>query len=439
MTWTAPANPGSAITDYDVQYRAGTSVTWSDAGHSGTGLTLTLTGLTAGTSYQVQVRATNAEGTGAWSASATGTTTTAANAAPTFTSAASFSVAENTTAVGTVVASDADEDDSITGYALTGGADRSLFAITNAGALTFKSAPDYESPTDADTDNAYVVVVEATSGAGERARTATQTVTVAVTDVDEAAVEGIERVAETVQPEVSRAMVSGTLEVVTQRIEQPRDGQAQASLGGRSSFTELLQSHEAALNGEVELDWRRVLGTSSFSLPLDLPGAGEGLEVWGAWGVAQSLERWQRGGVDVEGRCAECPSGGGLAPAPGVVGGGGVVVCMRGDVDYDDDGAKGTSRSRMTSVHPYLGWFPSEGSSLWMSAGYGRGTVEGGGSGGRGSALGRQRDADGGSRGPGAGAVERGMVGRRDLVAGREGRGVGGAHGDIGQRGDAGR
>ena len=70
------------------------------------------------------------------------------NAAPVFTSAATFSVAENTTTVGTVAATDADEADSITGYVVIGGADEALFLITDAGALTFTVAPDYEDPWD---------------------------------------------------------------------------------------------------------------------------------------------------------------------------------------------------------------------------------------------------------------------------------------------------
>ena len=478
VTWTAPANPGPAIIGYDVQYRVSGAASWTDAGHSGTGLTLTLTGLTASTDYEVQVRASNAEGPGAWSASATATTTTTAvNVAPTFTSGAMFTVAENETAVGTVVAMDADADDTLTGYALTGGADRAQFSITSAGALTFTSAPDYESPTDADTDNAYVVVVEATSGEGERVMTATQAITVTVTDQSEVpsapsapvisgetassltvtwtapanpgsaitdydvqyrvsgaaswtdaghsgtgltltltdltaitdyevqvrassaegtgawsasatatttaneAAERIERAAETVQPEVSRAMVSETLEVVTQRIERPGDGQAQVSLSGRSSFSELLQSHEAALNGEVELDWRRVLGTSSFSLPLsetDQPGAGGGLEVWGR-GAWRSLSGGSAGELTWKGEMLSAHLGADWRLRRELLAG--VALSWHeGDVDYDVvDGTKrvkGTSRSRMTSVHPYLGWFPSEGSSLWMSAGYGRGTVE---------------------------------------------------------------
>ena len=103
----------------------------------------------------------------------------ATNVAPSFTSA------ENQTAVGTVQASDGDNSDSVTGYAIDGGADASKFSIVaSTGVLTFASAPNYEDATDADGDNAYVVVVRATSGAGARVTTADQTITVTVTDAD---------------------------------------------------------------------------------------------------------------------------------------------------------------------------------------------------------------------------------------------------------------
>ena len=62
VTWLAPDNAGPEITD-DVQYRAGTSAPWSDGSHIGTALTAILTGLLEDTEYDVQVRATNAEGT----------------------------------------------------------------------------------------------------------------------------------------------------------------------------------------------------------------------------------------------------------------------------------------------------------------------------------------------------------------------------------------
>ena len=107
------------------------------------------------------------------------------NAAPTFSSDATISVAENETAVVTVAATDSDADDSVTGYAITGGADMALFEIgATSGELTFKSAPNFEDAQDQGTNNTYVVDVTATSGAGTRVMTATQTITVTVTDVD---------------------------------------------------------------------------------------------------------------------------------------------------------------------------------------------------------------------------------------------------------------
>ena len=109
----------------------------------------------------------------------------ATNAAPAFTSSATFNPAENQTAVDTVEAQDSDTTDDITGYALNGGADQALFSINNSGVLTFQAAPNYEDPQDAGTDNAYVVVVRATSGTGARVKTADQTITVTVMDEDE--------------------------------------------------------------------------------------------------------------------------------------------------------------------------------------------------------------------------------------------------------------
>ena len=77
VTWTAPTNDGgSAITGYDVQYKTSTASDWTDKSHTGTGTSTTITGLTQGTAYNVQVRATNSVGDSAWS-SGTGTPATA--------------------------------------------------------------------------------------------------------------------------------------------------------------------------------------------------------------------------------------------------------------------------------------------------------------------------------------------------------------------------
>lgn len=99
------------------------------------------------------------------------------NQSPSFTSAPTASLAENGTAVTTVTATDS-EGDAIT-YAIAGGADANLFSIDpSTGTLTFKAAPDFETPADANSDNRYDVTVSATDGTS----TVTQDLVVTVTN-----------------------------------------------------------------------------------------------------------------------------------------------------------------------------------------------------------------------------------------------------------------
>ena len=112
------------------------------------------------------------------------TITVLANRPPVI-SSRSFSVGENTTAVGTVVATD--REDAITDYTITG-VDEASFAISTTGALTFNTAPDFENPQggSANNSNTYELVVMVSSGIGIHERAASQAITVTVTDlVDE--------------------------------------------------------------------------------------------------------------------------------------------------------------------------------------------------------------------------------------------------------------
>ena len=112
------------------------------------------------------------------------------NGAPTFSGDTTADFAENGTGAAlTVTAADPDGEDSATAiaYAIKSGKDGDQFDIdASTGALTFKTAPNYEDPKDSDTNNTYVVDVEATGGTGDRAMTATQEVTITVTDATEA-------------------------------------------------------------------------------------------------------------------------------------------------------------------------------------------------------------------------------------------------------------
>ncbi|MBK6592266.1 MAG: tandem-95 repeat protein [Burkholderiales bacterium] len=89
-------------------------------------------------------------------------------------------MAENTTAVLTAAATDADAGDTIT-YTLTG-ADAAKFDVSATGEVTFKTAPNYE--VDAKTYSFNIVATDS----GTTSKTATQAVTVTVTDVNEAPV-----------------------------------------------------------------------------------------------------------------------------------------------------------------------------------------------------------------------------------------------------------
>ena len=188
VSWSAPGNTGPAITDYDVRYCESSTdcdeaADWSTHAHSGTATTATIASLDEDTEYEVQVRATNAEGTGAWSASGTGTIM--ANVAPIIggDDPLTISVPENRTgAIGTFTATDANAGDTITWS--REGADASSFTISG-GVVSVASGTtlDYESA-----KKSYSLTVKASDGA----LSDTVTVTVNVTDVEEAGVVSID-------------------------------------------------------------------------------------------------------------------------------------------------------------------------------------------------------------------------------------------------------
>jgi len=71
------------------------------------------------------------------------------------------SVVENQTTTFTVNATDPNGD--TLSYALSGD-DASLLSISNQGVVTFNTAPDFENPSDADTNNIYKITVTVSDG-----------------------------------------------------------------------------------------------------------------------------------------------------------------------------------------------------------------------------------------------------------------------------------
>ncbi len=76
VSWVEPANDGPPITDYDYRYRTSSPQgNWTEITNTAiTGPSTTVGGLSENTAYDVQVLATNAEGSSDWSASGTGMT-----------------------------------------------------------------------------------------------------------------------------------------------------------------------------------------------------------------------------------------------------------------------------------------------------------------------------------------------------------------------------
>ena len=98
------------------------------------------------------------------------------NGAPTITNTTtSFSVLENQTSAFTITATDPDQDS--LSYSLSGD-DEALFSVSTSGVVTFKTAPDFEVPSDADTNNIYQITGRVSDGS----LNATQSFTVTVTN-----------------------------------------------------------------------------------------------------------------------------------------------------------------------------------------------------------------------------------------------------------------
>jgi VCBS repeat-containing protein len=108
-------------------------------------------------------------------------TITPVNDAPVFTSPTAFSVPENSTVVGIIMAVDLEHD--AFSFAITGGDDQAFFSINaHTGTLSFVNSPDFETPADANHDNIYNLDVSVTDVFGA---TNTETISVDVTNVVE--------------------------------------------------------------------------------------------------------------------------------------------------------------------------------------------------------------------------------------------------------------
>ena len=284
-------------------------------------------------------------------------------------------------------------------YAMVAG-DTDRFALDAASGMLSYIGPgeDYEGQS-----RVHELTVSATDSEG---RSAAAEVTVTVIDEQAATARArLGRVNETILPELSRALVSGVMGMLAERIGEARTGRAgqrRAAIAGRSlwpadagALTELRRGGAWELWGEAPgvevlagkqaLDWKEALRGTSFALSVDgaagEAAGGPGMMIWGGgdWralsgGDGENPVEWDgdvlgaRLGVDTQLR-EDLLAGVALSWTRGSFDWTG-----RGEAGYRE--LEGSHESRMTSLHPYVGWWPGGGVSLWASLGHGRGKVE---------------------------------------------------------------
>ena len=303
--------------------------------------------------------------------------------------------------LGAVRATDPDAGDTPTYAIAEGGA--GLFAIDAASGMIVYTGlgEDREGAFDR-----YDLRVSATDGGGLSGE-AGMTVTV-LDEADAVARARLRRVNAAVLPELARVVVSGTVDAVARRI---RDADPRRAPAGREEnavarhlldIVRALKANGEAMDGRTmdrgTMDWKRVLADTSFAFAVggndreddgrESNGPGDeasarspgGVTLWGEgdWralsvGGAETPVEFEgdvmsaRLGIDRKWR-GDLLAGLSLSRS-------------HGSFDWVDRGEpgyralSGRHESRMTSLHPYVGWWPRENLGLWGTAGHGRGEV----------------------------------------------------------------
>ncbi|MCE2482895.1 MAG: autotransporter outer membrane beta-barrel domain-containing protein [Alphaproteobacteria bacterium] len=209
--------------------------------------------------------------------------------------------------------------------------------------------------------------------------TGPEPVTLAIEDDDAPGSRGrLNRVARELLPRVSQAMADSALAAVRDRLGSAPSCMAAANLAGQTSLLRALESNAHALE-DGSLRPEQALSGTSFVLPLsDRIGPTELACIWGSGdyramaGGGDRVVRWDgdifgaRLGADVRMR-DDILAGAALS-------------WSKGGFDWTDRGGgkpvDGTYESRVTSVHPYVGWSAHEDLRIWAAAGLGAGEIE---------------------------------------------------------------
>ena len=194
-----------------------------------------------------------------------------------------------------------------------------------------------------------------------------------------------------VLPHVAAAMTSSTVSAIARRVDVVASGmgmERRVETNGLSSMAASLSAPGTGGLGLAQGDQAglaALFGGTSFTMPFGASGAQQqsatGTQL-ASWGAGEYHHLGEPGATDVDwkGNMVSAHAGADVRVGPDLLAG--VAASYNsGNFDFTDKtGASpvtGTYGTTMTSVHPYLAWFSgARGSSVWGSAGYGRGEVE---------------------------------------------------------------
>ncbi len=178
---------------------------------------------------------------------------------------------------------------------------------------------------------------------------------------------------ESILPELSRAAWGSVVDAVAGRLESPEPG------AGMAAAAAALKAQEGSQDNGEGVSWRDLVTGRTFAVGAGGAGGGGsgGAVMWGS-GDRRSLSL-DKAALDWSGELFSAHVGIDTPLGARLRGGVG-ASWFESAIEYTDRSGEaavsGVHESRMTSVHPYLGWTGPDGARLWGTLGYGEGEIE---------------------------------------------------------------
>ncbi|MYC51941.1 MAG: hypothetical protein F4X47_06455, partial [Gammaproteobacteria bacterium] len=385
LSWQAPSdNGGARITGYRIEVSADGGGSWEDlVGNTRTTATVyPHTGLAPASTRHYRVSAVNRVGVGNASRVAGSTTDATVPDAPT-------GLAANDVTPTQIdlfwLAPDYNGGARITGYRIEVSEDAAIWSdlVTNT-----ESTVTAFSHTGLLPGSTRHYRVSAINRAGTGAASASAS---AATDDP---VQRAGRLNTRVLPHVAATMTSSTVSAIARRVDAVASGMGMERRVETNGLSSMAASLSAPGVGGTSLGLAQgdqaglaaLFGGTSFTMPFGAASDAQQQSATGtqlaSWGAGEYHHLGEPGatGVDWKGNMVSAHAGVDLRVGPDILAGV-AGSYSSGSFDFTDrtgaSAVTGTYGTTMASVHPYVAWFSgAPGTSLWGSAGFGRGDIE---------------------------------------------------------------